>query len=498
MCGDYDGADERCMRPICPDRHPYVCRKACPPLSAPQARRRDGGHAAAASPRRPSSCTGPWAQRGRQMSAVAERAGVQRQTVYRHFADEEELLAACSAHSTPRGTRGRTRAAGRRSPIRASGWRVALDELYGLVRGHRRHVERGCCATRRSSRRSAPRWRRSAPTSTRAARVLAAGWGARGGAPRDAPGRDAPRPRLPHVALARARRRRGPRRGRRAHRGDGPPCGRPRRLIECRRPRRRRRGSRSSASARPRRGAGGGHRRGGARRAGQLWSLGDTVGGGPDRSTRSPGCASSSRSPCWATTTTARRGAPSRSGSARRDRSPSARSSSPRAARARTRSPGCARAGRRPAAGTSGAGTAAPATRSTGTSGRPTRRRAWRPSAARSGSSRTRTSPPPGREGSAARGGDHAGRAARPRGRKWLLNPAPWARPSPRGRLVGRARRAGRRGRLMAAAGPGGAHGDLAPRAVRPGAGTGTRPCAGSRLSSVARWGAPTPSVSPR
>jgi len=32
------------------------------------------------------------------ISAVAERAGVQRHTVYRHFATERELLAACSAH----------------------------------------------------------------------------------------------------------------------------------------------------------------------------------------------------------------------------------------------------------------------------------------------------------------------------------------------------------------------------------------------------------------
>jgi AcrR family transcriptional regulator len=32
------------------------------------------------------------------MTAVAERAGVQRQTVYRHFANEEELFAACSRH----------------------------------------------------------------------------------------------------------------------------------------------------------------------------------------------------------------------------------------------------------------------------------------------------------------------------------------------------------------------------------------------------------------
>jgi AcrR family transcriptional regulator len=32
------------------------------------------------------------------VSAVAERAGVQRHTVYRHFPDEDALVAACSAH----------------------------------------------------------------------------------------------------------------------------------------------------------------------------------------------------------------------------------------------------------------------------------------------------------------------------------------------------------------------------------------------------------------
>ncbi|HEY7256864.1 MAG TPA: helix-turn-helix domain-containing protein [Solirubrobacterales bacterium] len=32
------------------------------------------------------------------ISAIAERAGVQRATVYRHFPDEESLFAACSAH----------------------------------------------------------------------------------------------------------------------------------------------------------------------------------------------------------------------------------------------------------------------------------------------------------------------------------------------------------------------------------------------------------------
>ena len=32
------------------------------------------------------------------ISAIAERAGVQRATVYRHFPDEESLFAACSGH----------------------------------------------------------------------------------------------------------------------------------------------------------------------------------------------------------------------------------------------------------------------------------------------------------------------------------------------------------------------------------------------------------------
>jgi AcrR family transcriptional regulator len=63
------------------------------------------------------------------MTAVAERAGVQRQTVYRHFADEEELLAACSAHFAARHPwpdAGRWRAIA--DP--AERLRVGLDELY--------------------------------------------------------------------------------------------------------------------------------------------------------------------------------------------------------------------------------------------------------------------------------------------------------------------------------------------------------------------------------
>ena len=63
------------------------------------------------------------------MTAVAERAGVQRQTVYRHFADEVDLLAACSAHFAdqhPWPDAGRWRAIA--DP--AERLHVALDELY--------------------------------------------------------------------------------------------------------------------------------------------------------------------------------------------------------------------------------------------------------------------------------------------------------------------------------------------------------------------------------
>jgi AcrR family transcriptional regulator len=68
------------------------------------------------------------------MKAVAEHAGVPRSTVYRHFADEEALFGACSAHW-----------AAENPPPDITQWEkiddpadrfeVALDELYAYYRG---------------------------------------------------------------------------------------------------------------------------------------------------------------------------------------------------------------------------------------------------------------------------------------------------------------------------------------------------------------------------
>jgi len=67
------------------------------------------------------------------MKAVAERAGVPRSTVYRHFADDEELFGACSAHW-----------AAENPPPDITQWQgigdpderleVALDQLYAYYR----------------------------------------------------------------------------------------------------------------------------------------------------------------------------------------------------------------------------------------------------------------------------------------------------------------------------------------------------------------------------
>ena len=73
----------------------------CRPKSAlPQAppRRKRERRPACASPRAPCTSTGRVGPARTSMSAVAEHAGVQRSTLYRHFPDEAALFEACSAH----------------------------------------------------------------------------------------------------------------------------------------------------------------------------------------------------------------------------------------------------------------------------------------------------------------------------------------------------------------------------------------------------------------
>ena len=113
------------------------------------------------------------------MTAVAERAGVQRQTVYRHFADEEELFAACSGHFAalhPWPDAGRWRAIA--DP--AERLRIGLDELYAW------YETTGAMWTNvlRDETLVAALGPALAPFRAYlddAARALAAGWGARGG-----------------------------------------------------------------------------------------------------------------------------------------------------------------------------------------------------------------------------------------------------------------------------------------------------------------------------
>ncbi len=68
------------------------------------------------------------------MSALAEHAGVRRSTLYRHFADETEVFAACSAHwneAHPVPDLGAWAAI--EDPDRRL--RVALEQLYAFYRG---------------------------------------------------------------------------------------------------------------------------------------------------------------------------------------------------------------------------------------------------------------------------------------------------------------------------------------------------------------------------
>jgi AcrR family transcriptional regulator len=74
------------------------------------------------------------------MSAVAERAGVRRSTLYRHFPDEESLFNACSSHWVDRNPRPDIDAwAAIDDPDERL--RTALEELYAYFRGTRQMLE---------------------------------------------------------------------------------------------------------------------------------------------------------------------------------------------------------------------------------------------------------------------------------------------------------------------------------------------------------------------
>ena len=139
------------------------------------------------------------------ISAVAERAGVQRATVYRHFPDEEALFAACSAHwlaGHPLPD------AGRWESIADPGARLrtALAEIYAWF-------ERGEQMLEKTTRDVAvvPALRagdgRFGEWFERGRRGLDARPPRARRAPAPGAGGDRPRPRLPDLALARPRRR---------------------------------------------------------------------------------------------------------------------------------------------------------------------------------------------------------------------------------------------------------------------------------------------------
>ena len=113
------------------------------------------------------------------MSAVAERAGVQRQTVYRHFPTEEHLFAACSGHFAETHPRPDVEA-WRAIPDPAARLDAALDELYAYYE----RTEPMYTNLLRDETLVAPvaaRLPRFRGYLDEAARVLAADWGARGG-----------------------------------------------------------------------------------------------------------------------------------------------------------------------------------------------------------------------------------------------------------------------------------------------------------------------------
>jgi AcrR family transcriptional regulator len=112
------------------------------------------------------------------MSAVAERAGVRRSTLYRHFPDEGALFEACSSHW-----------AAANPPPDVTAWaaiedpgerlEVALAELYAFWRRTRRMMEN--LIRDEGTNENVKRSFRAFHTYMEVARdVLMAGWGARG------------------------------------------------------------------------------------------------------------------------------------------------------------------------------------------------------------------------------------------------------------------------------------------------------------------------------
>ena len=90
------------------------------------------------------------------VSGIADEAGVQRATVYRHFPDDEALIAACSAHwMTPQRAARSRRVGGDRRPGRAA--RGGALRRLRLVRAHRDDGRQA--AARRPSRARALRAR---------------------------------------------------------------------------------------------------------------------------------------------------------------------------------------------------------------------------------------------------------------------------------------------------------------------------------------------------
>ena len=134
------------------------------------------------------------------MSAVAERAGVERRTLYRHFPTEADLFAACSTHyfaANPWPDLGDWRAI--RDPQAAT--RASPRRALRLLRAHRADAQQR--APRRRARRLRPRRRRPAARvprrSRRDPRPRPSGPRPKTTAPRRSA---APRPRLLDLALA--------------------------------------------------------------------------------------------------------------------------------------------------------------------------------------------------------------------------------------------------------------------------------------------------------